>query len=130
MVALSTYSVGLQCLHAVDIGNTGLRHRVCERVFVQADREFGPVLRSEAGLSAPYDLLDVVGFLAWCPAKDDMPVEYLRGEVGWAGLWRVSDLGLCWRGWSVCWRGRRCWVMESGRSGVHRLAVGLMSRRL
>ena len=69
---LSPPSVGLQCLYAVDIGNTGLRHRVCERVFVQADREFNPVLRSEAGLSSYY-LLDVVGVLACYQLKMTCP---------------------------------------------------------
>ena len=67
------FPLGLQCLYAVDIGNTGLRHRVCERVFVQADREFNPVLRSEAGLSSSYYLLDVVGVLACYHLKMTCP---------------------------------------------------------
>ena len=58
---------------AVDIGNTGLRHRVCERVFVQADREFNPVFRSEACLSSSYYLLDVVGVLACYELKMTCP---------------------------------------------------------
>ena len=96
---LSPPSVGLQCLYAVDIDNTGLRHRVCERVFVQADREFNPVLRSEAGLSSSYYLLDVVGVLACyqlkmtCPSNTSVlssvgpvfggsPISGCAGDVG------------------------------------------------